>query len=430
MAGRKRAYVVGDFHLGCGDELEDFVQDDAFAQFVTSITDDQTTFFINGDFIDFAQIPPFDVPDKLHLLWTEQTSIGKFDKAVAAHPPCFDALKNFLGAGGKLCILTGNHDLDFAWNGVRDALRNTVMPPTDEQLRFSNGAERYHGVHIQHGFHFCAENSPADAAAFIHRWPDPEGPEYLERVWGTDFLLNFFNELERTYPFADNVKPLLHVLYHGIKKRWIGAREIVRLAQFLKRRGIPWKAVVAAALDGETSGEDLTPAEASSLVIGAFEDSEWRGVVAEALTDEVFTNELISTVRALPPADVAVLRQGPATDLGAVADTAEAAATLGVFREKRDRRAAAELLGPEVTHVVFGHTHEVVDGEQEDRSYFNPGTWLPRLNLKNDNVRAALRDGVTREVLGNKALYSIDRLAVQILPKMSHASHVELVPCD
>ena len=33
------------------------------------------------------------------------------------------------------------------------------------------------------------------------------GAALIERVWGTDFLLGFFNDIEHEYPFAGRVKP-------------------------------------------------------------------------------------------------------------------------------------------------------------------------------------------------------------------------------
>src|SRR5688500_16923201 len=105
---RNEAFVVSDLHLGAGDfepELEDFDQDEKLAAFLDQIARPGVTFFINGDFIDFAQIPPYDVPEPHHLLWTETASLTKVRLATNAHPLVFSALAEFLKKGGVLHML-------------------------------------------------------------------------------------------------------------------------------------------------------------------------------------------------------------------------------------------------------------------------------------------------------------------------------------
>jgi UDP-2,3-diacylglucosamine pyrophosphatase LpxH len=360
----RRAFVIGDFHLGCGDELEDFDQDDRFAGFADAIAADGTTLYLNGDIIDFAQIPPFDVPDEPHLLWGEDASLAKADRAIAAHPLWFDALARFIDAGGRVHVLAGNHDLDLVWPAVQARLADAVGATGSPRLQFTTGARRYGSVHIQHGFHFCPENSPADPDRFVHVWP-ADGERYLERVWGTDFLLSFFNDIERRYPFADNVKPHLWLLGQGLRHRWIGPRELVRLAMFLRRRSLP-----LATLLGDRH-DDHDPAPTSGAVVA---DDEVRA----------------------------------ALEAGAV----------GAGRDRRDRKAARRLLArPDTTHVVFGHTHEIVDDRHGGGHYLNPGTWLPRLDLDGPAGELVRARGVTLDVLGDASLYTSDALVVRIVPR-------------
>ena len=64
-------YVISDLHIGGGEadqQLEDFFQDDALVAFIDGARGPGATLVINGDFIDFAQIPPYDVPEPRHLL--------------------------------------------------------------------------------------------------------------------------------------------------------------------------------------------------------------------------------------------------------------------------------------------------------------------------------------------------------------------------
>ena len=78
-----------------------------------------------------------------------------------------------------------------------------------------------------HGDAFTPENSPKDPHSFVH--DGPNGETYLERVWGTDFLLHFFNELELEHRYVDNVKPTIRLAWHALRRRW---RDGVLAVQF------------------------------------------------------------------------------------------------------------------------------------------------------------------------------------------------------
>src|SRR5262249_30738353 len=153
-----------------------------------------TTLIINGDFIDFPQIPPYQVPEPSYLLWTEEASLEKFRAASKAHEECFKALGRFLAADGKLQIVIGNHDLDLAWPKVQQEFCKLVGMSSNDRLSFTVGNTVYEGVWIEHGHSFTPENCPRDPLNFIHTWNEHN---YLERVWGTDFMLQFYNGLER-----------------------------------------------------------------------------------------------------------------------------------------------------------------------------------------------------------------------------------------
>ena len=153
----EQAFVTSDLHIGSGEvdpQLEDFFQDAEFVRFVDSIAQPDTTLFINGDFIDFAQIPPYDVPQPNHLLWHEDASVEKLELALRAHASCFEALGRFLSSGAKLRFLIGNHDLDLVWPRTQARLRTVLGNPSADALRFTVGIEEYHGVVIEHG-HSC-----------------------------------------------------------------------------------------------------------------------------------------------------------------------------------------------------------------------------------------------------------------------------------
>ena len=155
MAARTaETYVISDLHVGsgAGDPLEDFFADDQLTAFVGAMHAATTTLVINGDFVDFAQIEPLDasvLPPG--LIWDEDTSLLKLDKALAGHPAAFDALSGLVADGGTLQVVVGNHDLDFVWPKTQARLRD-ALHDTDGRVSFVVGATTVHGVHIDHGY--------------------------------------------------------------------------------------------------------------------------------------------------------------------------------------------------------------------------------------------------------------------------------------
>ncbi|MBK9266085.1 MAG: metallophosphoesterase [Polyangiaceae bacterium] len=414
-------FVVSDLHLGDGQKpLEDFRDDEKLASFVESIAKPGKTLFINGDFIDFAQIPPFEVAEPSYLLWDEEASVKKLQLALAAHSQSFDALRRFLEAGADLRIHIGNHDLDLAWPRVQTLLRQRLGAEQNERLQFEIRGSLYHGVHIEHGHAFTPENAPRELEKFIHEWPNGSGKQWLERVWGTDFMLRFYNDLERRYPFADSVKPMATVLWHGVRKKWIGGAEVVHLLKFLKARGLPIGAIAGAVL-----GEESTPTP--PMVAAGFAEPAWQKVILERMSqDPQFRDEIKNSLDALPREDKAVLAQGGRVEVGV--QTKPEGAVLGIFREDRELRAAREHLAkPGVTHVVYGHTHAIVNGAL-DGALYNPGTWLPELDLNSPAVKEKISaNGLSLEMLEDQSLYRVKRTVVHIEPQTPNASRVSLV---
>lgn len=425
----QRGYVIGDLHLGAGpdDPLEDFRDDEAFADLCARIADPDTTLILNGDIIDFAQIPPFDVPKPAHLLWPESASLTKARAALGAHPGFFAGLRGFLGKGGRIRWLIGNHDLDMVWPAVQGCIAEALGAPPADRLAFVVGATELCGVHVEHGHHFTSENCPRVPLEFVH--PGPDDVPHLERVWGTDFMLQFYNQLERDYPFADNVKPMLTVVWHGLRQRWIGGRELGRLFLFLRRRGLPWRSLLSATLD------DVKPLTAASAA-GSFDDAAWKQAVLErARTDATFVAELNQAIAELEPQEQRLATQREPIEavdphLGLGGEPAPSA-TLGVFRESREIRAAEERLArPGITHVVFGHTHIAVDGELGGKLY-NYGTWLPALDLRAEHVRARIAaEGISLDILRDPTLYKVERRLVRIDGEPGSDARVRMVFAD
>lgn len=420
------AWVISDVHLGGGptDPLEDFRADDALVAFVDNL-ERGSTLVLNGDIVEFVQAPPAPTDDYFdglpsHLLWTANVSVGKLKTVLRAHHAVFNALGTFVADNdGRVIFTIGNHDLDFAFAETQTELRRALGNPPSDRFDFVVGQWRHNDVVIQHGHQATPENCPAQPNDFVHTFERRGRREdYLERVWGTDFLLQWYNAFELTHPYADNVKPTSSALFGALTAtpRLVGLRDFLRLLVFLKRRGLP-PAILGAVL--ETS-----PELDAATVVGSVETPEWQAVLIDS-----DPQELDAAIDLLTAEERAVLAAAGDVELPEPdpLDQRETAETLGLFTSSREHGAAHRLLAMGGTEaVVFGHTHKMVDGALGNRLY-NPGCWIPHLDLADPAVKQRVAEiGFCEELVRDGSLYTSTLRAVRVREGTTR-SKVELV---
>jgi hypothetical protein len=454
------AYVVGDLHLGAGDQVDYFKQfgrDGVFVNFVKDRQPSTTTLILNGDIIDFVRIPPLEVPEvPHHLLWDEEASVLKLETVIGAHPDWFAALRGFVANGGRIEYIVGNHDLDVCWKGVQrrfcDALGDTWDERTSSGKRicFSVKGIRWGDVIVEHGHRYTSESCPEDPENYVHSWPRTASPKeppprlYLERVWSTDFTLHVASELERCGPmFSGRVGPLHTLLYYGLlqRERWVRPADLVTFVQFICRRGLPVPAlrtVLTVRGDNASQMPRTTSIRNPEDIELAFTSAAWRSAIREALSDRDFSRGVAAELARIPATDTpqvptsaielstsdkvlqddsphARLRDGTAPPWLSRYFIWEHGA---VYAHKRSR--------PMPRHVVLGHNHRVADGELGG-VLFNPGSWLPYFDLKSPRVQHELKwTGLTSELLQNEGLYERNCCAVRIDQGGEHTVLMEL----
>ena len=147
-----RTIIISDLHVGAGalDDCDVTLEShlcrflrDGFSPTIP------TELVINGDFLDFAQAPPWhgselrSVSNKgTQLCFTEAQSVAKLENIFLAHPKIFDAIRHFLEGSPtrSVVIMPGNHDVDLFWPKVRKRFltylgpkclprRSTAIPP-------------------------------------------------------------------------------------------------------------------------------------------------------------------------------------------------------------------------------------------------------------------------------------------------------------
>ena len=213
-------YIISDLHLGAGTVDDNFDQDENCSLFIESITGKKKAeLIINGDFIDFVEIPlPHQTPKRFSRLGnTEDESREKLRMAIEGHPEVFKSLRRFVDSGNRLVIVPGNHDIDFFWPGVREDTGFFFHNPGEESLYFElSGIYRADGLYVEHGNQYFADS-------IFENFTNPfiktkKGELRLERSWSNCFLMYFTDSMRRRNPFIDNVKPISTMVFMGIQE--------------------------------------------------------------------------------------------------------------------------------------------------------------------------------------------------------------------
>jgi UDP-2,3-diacylglucosamine pyrophosphatase LpxH len=204
-----RRIVLSDIHLGGGDRLDDFDDDEALVAFLDRYARGRgpTELILNGDTCEFLQVR---LPDLDDDEYSDTAAARRMERIVAAHPTVFDALGRFAAEpGNQLTVLIGNHDFELHYPAAKARFARAVgLAPGDSRLRFglsySGG-----GIYLVHGNQFDGWN----------RFLRFEGvSEPFEVVRGSQLVKEVINFLEDDplpiAPLIDNVKPSSAMLWY------------------------------------------------------------------------------------------------------------------------------------------------------------------------------------------------------------------------
>ncbi len=391
----KTRYIVSDMHLGAGDYLDDFDQDENFGSFLEAIGGRRgSELVLNGDFIDFAAVTleegsgrPFS-----RLGCTERESLAKLERVLEAHPSVFASLRRFVARDNRLVLVPGNHDIDLFWPLVRDRLADTLGNPDSEHFHFeSSGIYRDSGLHIEHGNQYYAESVFENFTQPFLR--DPKSGELrLERCWGNCFVEYFTNGLmSRRNPFVNNVRPISSLVFLGIQDEswWFKSACGYKLLRFVHHMGFPpfeeGREQLRRKRGGRENGEEYTRRRLVRVLSG-------RGQVE------------------LPGMEAVVEPQAEVPKEGEFGEHGQAGLHLDFLATREDALsvAARELLlsGEGIDVVVFGHDHRYYSNElspvlegKKGKYYINTGTWMPMLFLTRTRRKLRWRD------LADESLY-------------------------
>lgn len=160
--------------------------------------------------------------------WPE--AVWKIDRIAEGHPRFFAALSKFIDQGNSVVMMRGNHDVELFWEEVQHRLRELIADA--QVLAQKEGLDEFTGrnlssdqfwvalenrfiichwiyyepgvVYIEHGNQYEVVDAFED---FLY--PVLEDPSsYLRLPPGSFFVRYLFNNVEKTFPFADNLRPI------------------------------------------------------------------------------------------------------------------------------------------------------------------------------------------------------------------------------
>jgi UDP-2,3-diacylglucosamine pyrophosphatase LpxH len=215
--------------------MEDFFFDGPFSRLLDSLRkvypDPKSLLLVlNGDIFDFLTVTPIlDVPtceeielsvsnseQRYGLNPTPEKSIYKFQIIQNGHPVFFSALARFVGAGYRVEILRGNHDLELFFPEIQEHLKNHLSQfeggPTREQANERVGFQQWFYMEpgrlfIEHGNQYEASNSiryPLRPLLPPRKKGDSE-ELLLDYPLGSLFVRYFYNRVHRIDPYTPKV---------------------------------------------------------------------------------------------------------------------------------------------------------------------------------------------------------------------------------
>ncbi|GAB4529012.1 MAG: hypothetical protein Kow0063_05710 [Anaerolineae bacterium] len=384
MTGKLKI-IVSDFHLGAGppdikqNPLEDFIADEAFSQFLETLRVEsdndhkEVELIINGDFFEFLQVPAVDefdphqaYPPEAYRDSSQESSIKKLDLIIAGHPSVFDALSDFIQVEAprrRMTLIKGNHDVNLYWPGVKQRLRE-VLGATGRRASMLLFAEKYvsrEGIYVEHGHQYAEQ---------LNRWEnfddprDTKDPNRLEYPLGSQFVIDFFNAIERDRMWTDSLKPLTALAWYSFEWDFpFAAKMLLTLASLVTDQR------ANAGKDAHTGLDRLCHQLSDTAVCQ--ELARQYGASLD-FRREFHTRAGQLLVPAVSPPGIFVWPMPPADESAIEIARSEIEEIQASMRRVARRVTDAE--GARV--VVFGHTHRpCLEMLEDNTTLINCGTW-------------------------------------------------------
>jgi UDP-2,3-diacylglucosamine pyrophosphatase LpxH len=404
--------IISDLHLGKGDDFDIFAgpgKTESLVSFIQAVATwpGMVELVINGDFVDFLQLEPWD------LRVDRQEALQKMSRIASAYKDTiFRALGRFLDSPEhRITVLLGNHDVELAfpevWKRAADAILDAANG--DAAARLSSLAldktrvtyVRPVGdvlVHIEHG----NADDPYNGMNYTTLFHDVErGTSDFSYPPGTQLVYDIINRHKQEFRFVDLLKPeipAVPLLLAAMKPKalidapGIGAKSLAAVGNkflgwlrtkisgpTLSRTG----GVSSAETVEEQLGKDM--AAAYQDVVGATNGvTETDALLLQQYFESDGDDASPAHAVMAPSLRAAKVHLARAAlgSLGRPVNLRDETYYKNEHTDRADARWALKRLTGDVRVVVFGHTHRPLKTEFEGNGlYVNSGAWANQITL-------------------------------------------------
>lgn len=426
MASRA-VYVVSDLHLGGafsqGGEDRGFrmmTRPDVLARFVSDLAarargGEATELVINGDFVDFLA-EEHDPPASWRPFLEDPDEAARTLRTIVARDgdrDVFRALGDFVGAGGRLVVMLGNHDLELCLPASRRVLVETLGSSSFTFLYDGEGYPVARNALIEHGNRYdpanIVDHDGLRRVRSLHSRRDTAREAGFSPPAGSRLVAEVMNPIKARYAFIDLLKPesepliaLLLALEPDLRGKL--ARIAKGMAKAVPRlptwndQPVFTSEISSVAEPSEEAALDEVLRRVRARLPAADEDVNPYAQDVGSTSDWVISK--LGVLRMLVNGDTtSVMERVPMIRQALRALHGDASFDDESEAGKRYLR-AARALGERWPYVIFGHTHHAkhvkLDG---GATYLNSGTWanlmrFPEAVLAGD--RRAADDAIWR----------------------------------
>ena len=152
-------------------------------------------------------------------------TVWKLHVIIRGHEAFFQALADWVGWGGRLLFVKGNHDVELFWPLVHRTIRGEVVTriiekrsedPGEEicfRIAFANKGFTMANLYVEHGHRHESMTSVFGGEVL------EESPWELNLPLGSFLNRYFLNQIERLDPYIDNVVPTHQALLRLLRER-------------------------------------------------------------------------------------------------------------------------------------------------------------------------------------------------------------------
>lgn len=405
---QKLKFVLSDLHIGAGcanredNPLEDFRADQEFVAFLHEIQHEserdqrEIELIINGDFLEFLQVPAVDdyspaasYPGEAYLDSSQAASVKRLNVIMQGHEEVCNALTDFMHVEfpqRRITVIKGNHDVNLFWPGVKTRLREILGASgmRASLLRFADEFVSRGKIYVEHG-HQWAEKMNGYPDSFDPRSSDDPTQLYLPT--GSRFVIDYFNEVEREWWFVDHIKPLTTLIWYAFQWNFDFASQA--LAAFIRH-------TPALVVDGYAPDTSIIP-PSDPLLQDLENENKRREMSQRYAGDPDFRQQLHQKIQQYLSDAIVDNRGATAFPLPPVSDDS---LEMGRADQKQQQamlhQAAQRIANREGAKVIlFGHTHCPVQELLENGSlYINTGGWIEDFSEASPETWAALFNGL------------------------------------